>query len=372
MGSLGGNLSHNDAGSLTNRLRALPGFQDALAGRINVGQFPTGPDGLVTPNFREANARYFAEKNGINLGSGSHIDKNGTVHAVNDQAWYADPRWIGPIAVGAATAGLGAFGGGGSAAATLPSTQIGNGFIPAIEGGTGIAGLDTAAGASAAAGAGGAASVLPSTPITYGNGPLPAVGNGPSGSWMPSYSESLPTGSTPSSGMSGGPGGPSGVSRALSSGATDYALRGAGTLLSSYFGNKAANNRARQQTAERESELDPFRQQMDQAGDVASLDRLERASYTPHRYTMSPRGAAPQIESTGGYDYTKSPELVAAAAALKNDVLSGHTAPTMTDPKNFGKTAVLNLLAQRARRRNPMPQTSPYGNADDLSPSYYG
>lgn len=125
MGDLGGNLSHEQAGPLSGQLHALPGYADALSGRINAGQFPTGADGLVLPGFREMNARYFAEQHGVSLGSGSHIDPSGDVHAVNDQPWYADPRWLGPITVGALSAGAGAFGGGGGTSATTDGGYIG-------------------------------------------------------------------------------------------------------------------------------------------------------------------------------------------------------------------------------------------------------
>jgi hypothetical protein len=109
----------------------------------------------------------------------------------------------------------------------------------------------------------------------------------------------------------------------------------------------------RQGVAADESKLDPFRQQMYQAGDLSSLDRLERAKYTP--VTMS---AAPGYEQyvphlMGGASYEKSPELISAAAALKRNILGGNVAPTMTDPNNYGKTAALNLLQIAAQGVDP-------------------
>jgi hypothetical protein len=144
-----------------------------LAGRVNAGQFPTGPDGLVTPNFREANARYFAEQHGVNLGSGSHITPDGKVHAVNDQAWYADPRWIGPIAVGAATAGFGAAGGGSAAAPGVSGVAHGGADVGYNALGS-VVGDTSALGPVAAAGGTTAASV-PSTLSAVTGGAAPAA-----------------------------------------------------------------------------------------------------------------------------------------------------------------------------------------------------
>lgn len=122
-----GNLGHDQTGAASQDLQNLPGYQDALSGKVNAGSFPVGPDGLVLPGYREMNARYFGEQHGVNLGSGSHIDKGGDVHAVNDQAWYTDPRWLGPIAVGAASLGAGALGGASSGATSAATTAAENG-----------------------------------------------------------------------------------------------------------------------------------------------------------------------------------------------------------------------------------------------------
>jgi hypothetical protein len=74
----------------------------------------------------------------------------------------------------------------------------------------------------------------------------------------------------------------------------------------------------------------------------------------------------------GGTTYTKSPEAIAGYEALERDVMAGHTAPTMTDSSNYGKSAVLNLLSAAAgggsgtaRRRATGSQLT----GDPLTPS---
>jgi hypothetical protein len=99
----------------------------------------------------------------------------------------------------------------------------------------------------------------------------------------------------------------------------------------------------------KESELNPFRQQLAQAGSIASLDRLERGAYKP----VTLQGAAPYAQykpqMSGGYSYEKSPELVASAGALKKDVMSGNRAPSAIQPPGSSQpadlTALLDLLA---------------------------
>jgi hypothetical protein len=104
---------------------------------------------------------------------------------------------------------------------------------------------------------------------------------------------------------------------------------------------KAASDR--QSTALDESKLDPFRQQMFQANDLSSLDRLERATYSPVHLSAAPGYGASVPHLFGGASYEKSPELVSAAGALKRNIIGGNVAPSMTDPANYGKTAALNL-----------------------------
>lgn len=105
--------------------------------------------------------------------------------------------------------------------------------------------------------------------------------------------------------------------------------------------------------AKSEETLDPFRQQMDQAGDLAKLDQLQHASF--HRVNVAPdpmyASSVPQV--SGGFSYEKSPQLLSDAAALQKNIEGGNVAPTMTDPTNYGKTGTLNLLQIAADGKDP-------------------
>lgn len=100
-----------------------------------------------------------------------------------------------------------------------------------------------------------------------------------------------------------------------------------------------------QDVASAESMANPFRQQASQAATIGALDRQERGTYTPAKLASSNKYAGYVPQMSGGYSYEKSPELRASAGALKTDVMAGHTAPTMTNPANYGKTAALSLDA---------------------------
>jgi hypothetical protein len=101
----------------------------------------------------------------------------------------------------------------------------------------------------------------------------------------------------------------------------------------------------RQDVALKESLANPFRNQLDQAGSIGALDRMERSTYTPFKLSGAPPRYAGSIpEMSGGYSYEKSPELISSAAALKRNVMGANTAPTMTNPANYGKSAALDLV----------------------------
>lgn len=116
---------------------------------------------------------------------------------------------------------------------------------------------------------------------------------------------------------------------------------------------QAQQQNATQNIAADESKLDPFRQQVSQAHDLFDLDRMERATYSPVHLAAAPGYESYVPQMSGGSSYTKSPELIAAAAALKRNILGGNVAPTMTDPTNYGKTAALNLLAIASANKDP-------------------
>ena len=147
-------------------------------------------------------------------------------------------------------------------------------------------------------------------------------------------------------------------------GAAGSAQGAAGSVASGKM-NKRAEQIAREELAARkaagdqdvalkESMLDPFRQQLSQAGAIGTLDRMERATYTPSKMTNLPSRYAKYVpQMTGGYSYQKSPELISSAASLKRNVMGGNVAPTMTNPANFGKTATLDLLRMSADGVDP-------------------
>jgi hypothetical protein len=88
-----------------------------------------------------------------------------------------------------------------------------------------------------------------------------------------------------------------------------------------------------QDTMLQESNMNPFRGQMNQAASLASLDELERGTYTPVQLSTEGNPYASYIPKvSGGYSYTKSPELTSAAGALKHDVLAGHGASSVLRP----------------------------------------
>ena len=104
--------------------------------------------------------------------------------------------------------------------------------------------------------------------------------------------------------------------------------------------DRRARDIANQNTALEESSLNPFRHQLSQASAIDKLDRMENMSF------MNPRDMVP--EQYRRYvpempNLTPSAEAKASAGALKRDVMSGRTAPTMTDPNNYGKTATMDL-----------------------------
>lgn len=309
------------------------------------------------------------------------IDGQGKVQLQNrDNKWTSPATW-GPIAVGAA-GGWAALASHGGAAAPLASTQVGTGFVGPIEGGTGLATGAGGAGAAGAgaAGAGAAADVLPSAGYSWANGALPGYNT------VPNATRLVTAGTSGlSSGAGAGAGGGAATTAAGLLTKGDYAgigVNAAGSALSSYFGAKNENEQKQQdrQTqldlqhnaleasqaantqslAQRESELDPFRHQMDQAADIGKLDRLERASYKPVSVSM-PAGspyAKYMPQTSGGYSYEKSPELIASASTLKKNVMAGNGAPSMTNPDNYGKTGAVDIFGVMAGKKDPTSSAS--------------
>lgn len=106
---------------------------------------------------------------------------------------------------------------------------------------------------------------------------------------------------------------------------------------------QGSNQRAAQSTALSESLADPFRGQRSQIDIAGLLDFLENAQYSPVSLTGAPEYAQYKPSMSGGFTYQRSPELRAAAKALKETVFNGQTAPTMTDPANYGMSGAMNI-----------------------------
>lgn len=96
--------------------------------------------------------------------------------------------------------------------------------------------------------------------------------------------------------------------------------------------------------AAKEGMLDPFRDQLAQAGAIGKLDMMERASYSPTRMTPAGPYAEHVPNLTGGFSYEASPEMRSSASALKRSVMSGQGAPSQAIPGNVGRTGALDLL----------------------------
>lgn len=120
-----------------------------------------------------------------------------------------------------------------------------------------------------------------------------------------------------------------------------YLLPTVSNAISGYLQNKNSTAARNQQTGLTESLADPFRQEMDQAKDLAGLDRL--GSISPTKLTFTGPYASSIPQRSGGTSWSPSPALLAAAKALQAKIASGQGAPTQTDPNNYGKTAAMNL-----------------------------
>lgn len=122
----------------------------------------------------------------------------------------------------------------------------------------------------------------------------------------------------------------------------------AASFLSSLFGNKSQevqaeknrqaelqvaqmqDERTKQAQALQESTYDPFRQPMMQMGDVAKLDWLQNANYSPTKIAAPAQYAKYVPQISGGVSYTKSPEMSQYAAMLKALIASGRAPDSVT------------------------------------------
>lgn len=177
-------MPNSDFTGINQQLQGDPQYRAALAGHYNPYNFPTGPDGLVLPGFRQQAARAyvdarFGRRPGTPAGA---IRSNGEFYDPNDEPWYTDPRIMGPVAVGAAS-GIGAFAGGAGAGAAAPAATgsltapVSSNVAMPTFGAAGGAGAASGAGSTAASGAAAAtgSSVLGRTMQALAGG-LPIVG----------------------------------------------------------------------------------------------------------------------------------------------------------------------------------------------------
>lgn len=155
-------MPNSDFTDINRQLQGDPQYQAALAGRYNPYNFPTGPDGLVLPGFRQQAARaYVDQRFGRRPGTpAGAFRSDGQMYDPNDEPWYADPRIMGPLVVGGATAGASLLGGAsGAAGASVPTSVgipagslpgVGSTAMPAAAAGSSAVAGSTAAGSGAA------------------------------------------------------------------------------------------------------------------------------------------------------------------------------------------------------------------------------
>lgn len=123
--------------------------------------------------------------------------------------------------------------------------------------------------------------------------------------------------------------------------------------------DRAAREKADlRQTALAESTQNPFRQQLAQARAIALLDRLATAQTAPRTVTPAGPYAGYVPQMSGGVSYELSDTVQGDAGLLRDDVRRGRTAPTMTRPSNYGRTATLDLTATNPLAA-PVPSYDP-------------
>lgn len=110
-------------------------------------------------------------------------------------------------------------------------------------------------------------------------------------------------------------------------------------------GRLLSEEQMRQRTALDESLADPFRHAMQQQNALGRLDMISRFNPTPIQVPDSLRGYAPTMAPS----YSASPDMRSWATAAQREIAAGRgTAPTMTDPTNYGRTGALDLMSLAA------------------------
>lgn len=248
----------------------------------------------------------------------------------------------GAFAGGAATAGGGAAAGGVEAGVTA---GLGTSALPGA-----MATLPAMGGTTAAA-AGGVGTL---EGLGWGGGEAASSGTGAAaaGDGMDLASTWGP-GATELSGTFQGPSTVSDLGGSVFSRlASKYGPRVVSEVISGYLGQKnesqrldAAAEARNQQTALAESNLDPFRGYMAQARDVGKLDMQAEGDFSSSPVQTDAKygkGLNVQPEQF----YTPSTMMRTVARGARANVAAGNTAPTMTDPANYGQVPVYHAGAE--------------------------
>lgn len=115
--------------------------------------------------------------------------------------------------------------------------------------------------------------------------------------------------------------------------------------------NELSEAQGTQRTALTESLANPFRHQVDQTRALTSLDMLQQFGQGG-RHVTPPSNVAPYSGNVRP-GYAPSDRMRTAAGTLFDNIAGGNTAPTMTDPTNYGKTAALDLVRIASDRADP-------------------
>lgn len=120
----------------------------------------------------------------------------------------------------------------------------------------------------------------------------------------------------------------------------------------------------------KESLADPFRHQRSQYQNLTAIDMLRQFGSGGPRVTP-PANVAPYTGQVR-QGFKPSSSLMGSLDALENSIRGGNTAPTMTDPANFGRTSAVNINAATGQPGQPgggvsAPRAGGMENRDPMS-----
>jgi hypothetical protein len=321
---------------MTRQLAQLPGYQQYIDLLLN-GSTMTERSRAYKALMTDAAAA------GIQIPEDMKMDMYG---AVRDKTWAErHPKLSYGLMIAGATGGV--VGG----AALAGAMAGGAGATPAV---TGAAGGSVGAGGTA-----GGASSLGAAGVGIGETSAMTGGLvGPVGSTLASSTAGVPlaaagpvAGGASSGAVAAGLGG-AGSSSVLGMSPSTYELiyGAAGKGLEAYGNSKQASEqrkaellRAQMGVAADENARDPFRQQMAQIRNLGQMDMMQSMK-APAPAGPSGPYARPAGEGVQPGSYAPSAEMLQWIAQMKRNVAGGqNTAPTMTNPANYGKTSVMNL-----------------------------